>query len=404
MPDMASICAGVWIRVGSRYEPAELNGIHHFIEHMIFKGTARRSAHQITQAVEGIGGSLDAFTGEESTCIYARAHADHLGHVIEVMFDMLTNSIFQANDIAKERSVIKEELAMYLDQPQHLVDDLVCETLWPNHALGRPLTGTPKTIDRFRRSRTIACHRSNYVAQNTIVALAGNVTHARAVSLIKRHERRLRAGPIPSFAPATDKQTAPSIRLQRKNTAQAQIAFAVRTCSRHDNRRYAVRLLNTILGENMSSRLFQVVREDEGLAYNIHSCVNSFHDTGSFVIYAGVDPDQLRRTVQIIVRELHQIASRPPGAREFRAAKDFLIGHLDLGLEGTENQMIWLGEHLVDYGKAISPAIAKRRLAEVTAGQVQNAAKQFFRADRANLALVSPVGNEREFLTILERL
>jgi predicted Zn-dependent peptidase len=194
------------------------------------------------------------------------------------------------------------------------------------------------------------------------------------------------------------------VRLVRRKVAQAQLALGIRVCSRQDERRHALRLLNVILGENMSSRLFQTIREDRGLAYNIHSCVNWFHDTGSFVIYAGVDPDDVTDTLRLLVRELRRIASAPPGAREFRAARDYLIGQLDLGLEGTENQMMWMGEHLVDYGKIIAPSAARRHLAEVTASEVQRVAADFFRPERANLALVSPTDCARQVAATLKRL
>ena len=399
---MSSVCVGVWIRIGSRYEAADVSGVYHFIEHMLFKGTPTRSARQITQAVEGIGGSLDAFTGEESSCIYSRCHAAHFENVLDVIMDMLLHSKFDPQDIRKERAIIKEELAMYLDQPQHVVEDLICETLWPNHPLGRPLTGTPTTIDSFKRARVAAVHRSSYLGNNCSIAIAGRINHQAAVKAARRHN--FRNGGAPVFAPEAEAQTAPQVRLARRKVAQAQLALGIRTCSRHDPRRYSLRLLNVILGENMSSRLFQIVREDHGLAYNVHSCLNWFEDTGSFVVYAGVDPKDVLNTVKLIVGELRRIAASPPGSREFRAARDYLIGQLDLGLEGTENQMMWIGEHMVDYGRIISPASARRRLAEVTASDVRRAAHDFFRAGRANLALVSP-GNDIEALTaILGRL
>ena len=404
MPEMTSVCVGFWIRVGSRYETAESNGIYHFIEHMLFKGTRKRSAREITQSVEGIGGTLDAFTGEENTCIYARAHADHLEHLIDVIVDMLSASRFDPADVAKEQNVIKEELAMYLDQPQHLVDDLVCETLWPNHPLGRPLTGTPRTIDRFTRERVLASHRGGYLAGNSVVVIAGPVGHRRAVRLLSRADQRLRHGPPPAFIPAQASQAAPCIRVVRKSASQTQIALAFRTCSRHDRRRHALRVLNVLLGENMSSRLFQVVREDEGLAYNIHSCLNWFADTGNLVVYVGVDPGDVSFALKLIVRELSRIAARPPSPRELRAARDYLLGQIDLGLEGSENQMMWIGEHLMDFGAVISPATAKRRLSAVMASEVQAVAREFFTSAGANLAMVGPRKANGELEGILKRL
>ena len=402
MPHMNSVCVGVWIRIGSRYETAEANGIYHFIEHMLFKGTRKRSAREITQAVEGIGGSLDAFTGEESSCIYSRCHAEHFEDVLNVIMDMLLQSRFDPEDIKKEQSIIKEELAMYLDQPQHVVEDLVCETFWPNHPLGRPLTGTPKTIDSFRRAQIVACHRSSYLGNNCTIAIGGRISHHAAVKAARRY--KLNNGMAPAFRAEKEAQTAPRVRLARKKAAQAQIALGIRTCSRHDERRYALRLLNVILGENMSSRLFQIVREDHGLAYSVHSCLNWFEDTGNFVVYAGVEPGDVTETVKLIVRELRLISARAPGSKEFRAAQDYLIGQIDLGLEGTENQMMWMGEHLVDYGRILSPASARRRLMEVTSSAVQRAARDFFQPQHANLALVSPADDVRSLASLLSKL
>jgi predicted Zn-dependent peptidase len=394
MPHMASVSLGLWVAVGGRYEPAEVSGACHFIEHMLFKGTRRRSARQISQDVEGIGGYLNAFTSEESTCFYSRARHDRLADLLEVLVDMFLNSRFAPAEVAKERAVIKEEIAMYLDQPQQHVHELLHELLWPGQPLGRALTGTPRTLDSLGRRELIAFQQANYVTGRVLIAAAGRVRHEQLLASVRRVAGRFPRGHVPSFKPADAAQSGPRLRLFTKETEQTQLALALRTCSRHDPRRYALRLLNTILGENMSSRLFQVVREDRGLAYSIYSALNYFDDVGTLVISAGLDTDNLPGTLKLILRELRRLVESPVSAAEFRRARDYVIGQFDLSLESTENQMMWLGEQWAGYRKLTPPAEVKRRLAEATPADVRAVARDFFQSDRLNLALVSPLKRE----------
>jgi len=394
MPHMASVSLGLWVGVGGRYEPRELNGVSHFIEHLLFKGTKKRSAKEISQAVEGIGGYLNAFTGEESTCFYSKARHDHFDDLLDVLVDMFLNSKFDPLEIEKERSVIKEELAMYLDQPQHHVQELLNETLWPDQPLGRPLTGTEKTLDSMARADLLGFRRTNYVTGATLLAAAGNLAHKRVVKAVARYVPRFLTGRRPRFIPADNGQSRPHLRLFTKRTEQTQLALGIRTCSRHDEHRFALRLLNTLLGENMSSRLFQVVREDRGLAYNIYSSLSFFDDAGDLVISAGLDTDNVSKTLKLILRELRRLAEAPPAASELRHARDYVIGQIDLSLENTESQMMWLGEQLLGYGKIIPASEIKRRLAQVTAGEIRAVARDFFRSERLNLALVSPLKSD----------
>jgi predicted Zn-dependent peptidase len=328
MPQTRSVSVGIWVGVGSRYEPAELNGVCHFIEHLVFKGTKQRSAKEISQAVEGVGGYLNAFTSEEATCFHARARCDRFEELLEVLMDMLLHSKFAPTDIAKEREVIKEEMAMYLDEPQHHVQELLNSTLWPDQPLGLPITGTKRTLDAMARGRLVGYLRENYVTGSTLVVAAGNLKHRAAVRAARRYAKHFTRGLRPSFAPSRDEQTAPRICRFSKETEQTQIALGIRTCSRHDPRRYALRLLNTILGENMSSRLFQVVREDRGLAYSIYSTPSSFADTGDLVISAGLDTDNLSKALSLIVRELRRLIESRPDAAELRRARDYVNGQI----------------------------------------------------------------------------
>ncbi|MHB8523514.1 MAG: M16 family metallopeptidase [Limisphaerales bacterium] len=394
MPDRASVSLGLWVGVGGRYEPAELSGVSHFIEHLLFKGTRKRTARQISQDVEGWGGYLNAFTAEEHTCYFSRARHDRLDDLLEVMADMFLNSKFEPIEIDKEREVIKEELAMYLDQPQQHVHELLNQLLWPNQPLGCSLTGTEKTLDGMSRSHLVSYQRANYVAPSTLVVAAGNVRHDRLLKAARPYVPKFSPGRRPCFAPATCDQKAPRLRLFTKATEQTQFALGFRTCSRHDERRYALRLLNTILGENMSSRLFQIVREDHGLAYSIGSSLGFFDDVGLMTVSAGVETEKLPQALRLVMRELRRLTEAPPTPGELRRASDYVIGQIELTLENTESQMMWVGDQLLGYGKVVPPAEVKERLGEVKACHVRAAARDFFQPDRLSVALVSPLKSD----------
>jgi predicted Zn-dependent peptidase len=391
MPHMASVSLGIWVGVGGRHEPEDISGVSHFIEHLLFKGTRKRSAREISQAVEGLGGYLNAFTSEESTCFYCKARHDHFDELLEVLADMFLHSTFDPAEIVKERGVIKEELAMYMDQPQQYVQELLNATMWPNQPLGRSITGSEKTLDRISRAHLLDYQRTNYVASATLVAAAGRIQHPQVVKALGRYASKFRRGSRARHAPALSTQSKPALRLATKQTEQTQLALGVRACSRHDERRFALRLLNAVLGENMSSRLFQTVREDQGLAYSIYSVNSFFDDTGDLVISAGLDLDKLEKTLPIILHELKRLTRRLVPPSEFRRARDYLVGQLDLSLENSESQMMWLGEHWLGYGRIISPNEVKRQLTRVQAGQVRALARELFRPDHFNLALVSPL-------------
>lgn len=401
---MNSVSVGLWVAVGGRYEPAEICGVSHFIEHMLFKGTAKRTAAEISQAVEGVGGYLNAFTTEEATCFYSKACSDRFGDLLEVLADMFLNSEFSPLEIGKERQVIKEELAMYLDQPAQHVHELLNETMWPDQPLGRNLTGTPETLDRIDRPELVGFVAENYVAENTLLAVAGNISHEEVVKAVGKFARKFRTNRPATFELAKDRQREPKIRLHTKETEQTQIALGVRVCSRHDRRRHALRLLNTILGENMSSRLFQIVREDHGLAYNICSSLSLLEDTGALVISAGLETERTPKALKLITRELTNLANIAPTQGELRRARDYAIGQLDLSLENTENHMMWLGEQYLGYGNIKTAAEVKRTLAKVTAAEIRAVAKTFFQPKNLSLALVSPLDSAAGFGRLLARV
>jgi predicted Zn-dependent peptidase len=339
LPHSASVAVGLWVGVGGRHESAAQNGIAHFIEHLLFKGTARRTAAQISQSVEGVGGYLNAFTDEEHTCFFARAGASRMPDLVEVLLDMLLHSRLDPREIARERDVIREEIAMYRDQPAERVHDLLNALQFPRHPLGRPVVGTGASLAGLRRDDFLRYLASHYVTGATVIAAAGAVDHDALVRRVRRHGRHFRQGPRPSCEPAPAPGRASRFRAVAMSAEQANMSLGIRTCSRHDPRRHAVRLLSVLLGENMSSRLFQVVREEHGLTYNIASSTSFWDDCGDLVISAGLDPEDLPKTLRLIRTELRRLIAKAPDPTEFRRARDYVLGQHELLLEGTEHQM-----------------------------------------------------------------
>ena len=401
MPHMESVSVGVWIGIGGRYESRPLAGISHFLEHLLFKGTHRRSAKQISQTVEGVSGYLNAFTGEENTCYYAKASHRHLDILLDVLADMYQHPKLSVTDIKKERQVIKEELLMYRDQPDHYVQELLTETLWPNHPLGRSLTGTPETLDRMERDTLLNFKIRHYVPVNTVVAVAGHCEHSDIVARVAGQLPADTSGKTARFQPVTVKQRGAQLRFLTKAVEQTHLAIAARSYSRHDSRRYALKLLSVILGENMSSRLFQTIREKYGLAYSIQSATSYFADTGAFLISAGLDTKRLPKALQLILKELGKLAQRQPPAEELRRAKDYAIGQMRMGMESTSNQMMWCGEHLLAYGVVQAPAEIELKIEAVTPAQIQEVAADIFQNHRLNAAVITPSQDERAIRNLL---
>jgi predicted Zn-dependent peptidase len=395
MPAMRGVTVGIWVGVGGRFESKKVCGVSHFIEHMLFKGTKKRNAREISQAIEGIGGYLNAFTSEETTCYFATSEARHAATLLDVLSDMYRNSVFAAAEIEKERKVIREELFMYRDQPQQYVHELLHETLWPDQPLGRSLTGTPESLEAIRRADILRYKTEHYRAANTVVAVAGACEHEKIVGLVSQF-LPLNGEKASRFPRVEERQRAPRYKIFEKNTEQSHVAIGIRGCSRHDPRRYALKLLSVILGENMSSRLFQVVRERHGLAYSIQSATSFFADTGAFEISAGLDNKKVGKALRLIARELQKIAQQPPSVAELQRAKDYTIGQMWLGLETTMNRMLWLGEHLLGYGEIISPDEIQRKIEAVNPDEIQSLAAELFRDSRLNVAVIGPMKNDRD--------
>ncbi len=390
MPQVESVAMGIWVGVGGRYESKRVSGISHFIEHLLFKGTESRSARAISEAIEGRGGYFNAFTQEESTCYYARIRADHARNVAEILTDMYRHPKFAKADIDKERGVIIEEIMMYRDLPQQVVQEVLGQLLWSKHPVGRPLIGTPQNIMRMTREDILGFKAKNYLPNNTIVALAGHVDHDVVAGQIDDMLGSVRAGKKPNSPAVTRATKQDRVQVLTKKIEQTHLALGVRVFGKRDPRRYALKILSVILGENMSSRLFQVVREKHGLAYSIHSSVHLFHETGALVISAGLDRKRALKALKLVTSELEKIRSKPVGARLLRRAKDYSIGQLAISLESTTNQMLLLGEQLLGYGSFHQPAETIQKLEKVTAEDVCRVAGQVLRSRKISVAMVTP--------------
>ena len=395
LPHMASVCMGVWAGTGSRHESVAQNGVSHFIEHVLFKGTKSRNAREISEAVEGVGGYLNAFTAEENTCYYAKASAERFGVLAEVLMDMYLNPAFDPVEFEKEREVIKEELAMYMDQPSQLVLEVLNEVLWPDHPLGRCITGTEASLDALKVTTLKRFWKSHYTAPNTIIVVVGPIPHKKVVAKLRKHARHLPPGKIRKCKPIRDGQTLPRTKIRSQSSEQVQLAFGIKTCSRHGENRYALRMLNTMLGENMSSRLFQRLREDHGLAYSVYSNLGFFQDAGFLTIAAGIDGSHIEQALELIHQTLTEFKENKPNRREVRQARDYLIGQLDLHLENTENHMIWLGEQILGYGTYVPVETIRERVAQTSPDQIRAAARAYFQAGNLNLAVVGKVAKKR---------
>jgi predicted Zn-dependent peptidase len=391
MPHMRSVSVGIWAGVGGRHERVEESGVSHFLEHLLFKGTKRRTSKQITTAVEGVGGYLNAFTTEDHTCYYAKAGAPHFARVCDVLGDMYLDSTFPAVEIEREREVIREEILMYRDQPAQHAQELLTSTLWPGHPLGRPLTGSVETVSKLSRSGIQAFHKTNYNAANTVVTVAGPITHHEVVETFQPMLKRLAKGTRPRFKRSPSLPARPSVALFTHDTEQTHLAMGFHTWGRRDERRFALKMLSVVLGENMSSRLFQKLRERHGFCYSIMSGMLTLDDTGALHISAGLDPGKLERALRLILKELESLADKGPTKSELKMACDYTIGQTLMGLESTTNQIMWMGESLLGYSHVLSPEEVENRIHAVTRTCVQQVAHEVRDRGRLNLAVVGPL-------------
>jgi len=377
MPHVRSVSVGIWIGTGARLETSEQNGISHFIEHMLFKGTANRSAEEIARSVDSIGGNLDAFTAKELVCFNTKVLDQHLALAIDVLADLVLHPLFREEDVSKEKGVILEELKMEADSPDYLVHEIFTSNFWKDHPLGKPILGTRETVKRFDRQMLESYYRSVYIPSNMLVTAAGNLTHERLVALVReRFESLSRNGEVPpDQAPHTHARIA--LR-NKKSLEQVHLVLGVPSYPLPHEKRFACYVMNTVLGGGMSSRLFQNIRERQGLAYNVFSELNPYRDSGCLSIYAGTSIESARQVVESILKEFIQLKQERVGEEDLRRAKDHLKGSLMLGLESTTSRMSNLARQEMYFRRFFSLDELVESIEMVTAEDVQQIAQTFF--------------------------
>jgi predicted Zn-dependent peptidase len=394
MPHVRSVSVGVWIGAGSRRETPERNGISHFIEHMLFKGTARRSAEDIARSVDSIGGNLDAFTAKELVCFNTKVLDQHLSLAFDVLADLVLGPLFREEDIEKEKGVILEEIKMEADSPDYLVHEIFTSYFWKDHPLGKPILGTRETVKKFDRNAVMEYYTAAYGPSSQIVTAAGNLTHERLVALVREHFEYLKPGaPLPPEAPPT---THARIALRnKKSLEQVHLCLGVPSYPLPHQERFACYVLNTLLGGGMSSRLFQNIRERQGLAYAVFSELNPYRDTGCLSIYAGTSLESARRVVESILKEFRQLKESPVNEEELRRAKDHLKGSLMLSLESTASRMANLARQEMYFGRFFTLDELVESIESVTAADVQRIAQTFFDPKQIALTVLGNLENFR---------
>ncbi|MGH9715042.1 MAG: M16 family metallopeptidase [Candidatus Acidiferrales bacterium] len=400
MEHVHSVSVGIWLRSGSRREPAELNGISHFIEHMLFKGTTRRSAEDIAREVDRVGGMLDAFTSKEMVCFNTRVLDEHLPKAFDVVADMVLSPKFAEDEIEREKSVIIEEIGMTLDNPEDLVHELFTQNFWNGHALGKPILGTPETVSALTREKLQKWFRQCYAPNNMVITAAGHLSHQQLIDLVA--ERFANVEPSKNGASGGVPQSAPHITLRTKRELeQVHICIGAQALPMTDSRRFAVAVLNICLGGGMSSRLFQNIRERQGLAYSIFSELNSYHDTGLISVYAGTSLETTEKLVRSVLDEFRRLKDEPISEEELRRAKDHLKGATLLALEGSGQRMNNLARYHIYFNRHFTAPELIALLESVTAADVQQLAREFFQSDRL---AASVVGNLDGFQLTQEQL
>lgn len=392
-PGVDGVSMGLWVPAGGRYEIARNAGISHFIEHLIFKGTRRRSARAISHAVEGRGGTLDAYTQEEITFFAARVTARHAEAVMEIVGDMVQRPRFDESDIAREREVICEEISLYRDQPQHLVEDLLMEALWPGHPLGLPITGTEESLARVGAREIRRYKGRHYRAGGSLLGVGGAVEHDKVLRWARAALGSMPAGRPPRWLPAGRRWEQSPIEAAEREIDQVHVALGFRGPGRHDPRKYALRMLSIMLGGYMSSRLFQTVRERHGLAYSISSGLQLFDDGGFFSVEAGIDAGRAARAMALIGRELARMRKSGPSKTELARAREYALGQMLLGLESPASRLAWVGEQSFIYRRVAQPDEIVRRIEAIGSEDVRRAAEILSPA-RLSVALVHPPGTD----------
>lgn len=388
IPHVRSVAVGVWVNVGSRDEEDQVAGISHFIEHLMFKGTEKRTAKQIAEALDAVGGQLNAFTTKEYTCYYARVLDENLDLALDVLSDMLFNSRLAAADIDRERNVIIEEIKMYEDTPDELVHDVFAGTIWRNHPLGRPIIGHAEVIRKMDRDTFTVFLNRYYVPGNMVISVAGNINHDSVAEKIGAYFGGRSGSPAPRVMELPSART--EVTCRSKETEQVHLCVGTPGMSLDDDQIYTFQLVNTILGGGLSSRLFQEIREQRGLVYSIYSYHSSYFDTGLFCIYAGLSRENVEPVLDLVFREMKDIRENGVTEQDLRRAKDQLKGNLLLSLESVNTRMSRMGKAQLYLGKVVPPEEIVRRIEKVTVEGIIKLARERFSPGNFAIASVGP--------------
>jgi predicted Zn-dependent peptidase len=400
MPHVRSVSVGIWISSGSRRESAEENGLSHFIEHMLFKGTTNRSAEDIARSVDSIGGNLDAFTAKEMVCFNTKVLDEHLPFAMDVLSDLVLNPSFREEDIEKEKGVILEEIKMDNDSPDYLVHEIFSSNFWKDHSLGKPILGTRETVKRFNGGMVRDYYRSVYSPSNLLITAAGNLDHNRLVNLARERFEALKQLEPEPLQPAPATHARISLK-SKKDLEQVHVCLGVPSYPIPHADRFTCYVLNTILGGGMSSRLFQNIRERQGLAYAVFSELNPYSDTGCLSVYAGTSLESAKQVVESVLKEFADLKQTPAPDEELRRAKDHLKGSLMLSLESTSSRMSNLARQEMHFHRFFTLDELAESIEQVTAHDVQRVAQTFF--DQKQVAL-TVLGNLDGFKMVREDL
>ena len=388
MPSVRSVSVGIWIRSGSRHESTEDNGITHFLEHMVFKGTKTRSAEQIARAADSIGGHLDAYTTKEYTAFSIKVLDENLDRAFDVLTDLVKNPLFRPDDVVKEQKVIQEEIKMVEDTPDDLVHEIFTQAFWEDHPLGRPILGTPETVESLKRDLLCGYFEQAYAANNMIIAAAGNVQHERVRDLVQKAFANVRrSGRVVADTPPT---VVPKVTIRNKELEQSHICLGTSSFPQNHGDRYTSYVMNTVIGGSMSSRLFQNVREKRGLAYSVFSGLSAYRDAGTFTVYAGCANDAVGEVIDLVVEELRTMKQVPAAERELRRAKDHLKGSLMLSLENTASRMSHLARQEIYFDRYFSLDETLEGVERVTAADLQRVAADLFTDGSLGVTVLGP--------------
>jgi len=403
MDHMESVSIGVWIRAGGRYENPKNSGISHLLEHMLFKGTIKRDTKLIKQEIEGRGGSFNGFTSEEHTCYLVKLLAKDAALGVDILSDMVLNPKLDPVEIEKEKSVIVEEINMYKDIPAHYVHEILAEMMWPLQPLGMPLAGTVESVNALTR-KDVADYKDHYYnTRNMLVVGTGKIEKKDFRNMASKYFASSSARSASSFEKARTVSKVPTLSVYKKDTEQTHMAFGLHTIDRFHPDKYVLSVLNILLGANMSSRLFHIVRDEMALCYEISSAIRRYEDTGAFVVSAGVDHKKLVKSVEVILKEIGRLKTEPVSLEELGRAKEYYKGQLLFALEDTMSRMLWIGERLISGEKDFTVKGILDKVDRITPDDITRVAKDTMKNENLHLAVVGPVKEEKsvkEALTI----